>query len=84
MGVSIHLKDLTVNEAKQKISQTLENFKFPDSYSWSYGRSFYFEDETIKTIMLNTLLALALIYIVMVSLLNHKFTPVLSRNPESS
>jgi hypothetical protein len=68
MGVSIHLKDLSVNEAKQKISPALKNFKFPDSYSWSYGRSFYFEDETI---MLNTLLALPLIYIILLSLLNH-------------
>ena len=68
MGVSIDLKDLTVNEAKQKISPALKNFKFPNGYSWSYGRSLDFEDETIKTMMLNTFLPLALIYIVMVSL----------------
>lgn len=75
IGVSIDLKDLTVNEAKQKISQALKNFRFPDGYSWSYGRSFDFEDETIKTMMLNTLLALALIYIVMASLFESLIYP---------
>ncbi len=75
IGVSIDLKDLTVNEAKQKISQALENFKFPDGYSWSYGRSFDFENETIKIMMLNTLLALTLIYIVMASLFESLIYP---------
>lgn len=68
IGVSIDLKDMTVNEAKKKISQALDNFNFPPGYSWNYGRSFSFEQETIKTMMINTLLALALIYIVMASL----------------
>jgi len=68
LGVSIDLKDLTLNEARKEISRTLNNFKFPDGYTWSYGRSFSFEDEAIKMMMINTLLALALIYIVMASL----------------
>jgi HAE1 family hydrophobic/amphiphilic exporter-1 len=68
IGVSIDLKDITVNEAKEKISQRLDNFNFPSGYSWSYGSSFDFEQETIRTMMINTLLALALIYIVMASL----------------
>ena len=68
LGVSIDLKDLTLNEARKEISRILDNFKFPDGYTWSFGRSFSFEDEAIKMMMVNTLLALVLIYIVMASL----------------
>ncbi|MCP5107599.1 MAG: efflux RND transporter permease subunit, partial [bacterium] len=75
MGVSIDLKDLTVNEAKDKISDALKDFNFPAGYSWNYGRSFNFEDETMKLMMINTLLALALIYFVMASLFESLMLP---------
>lgn len=75
IGVSIDLKDLTVGEAKKEISRVLNNFNFPSGYSWNYGRSFSFEQETIKTMMINTLLALALIYIVMASLFESLIFP---------
>ncbi|MFB0564276.1 MAG: efflux RND transporter permease subunit [Candidatus Aminicenantaceae bacterium] len=68
IGVTIDLKDLTVNEAKGKIPKVLKQFKFPPGVSWDYGRSFDFEGEAAKTMMINTLLALALIYFVMASL----------------
>lgn len=75
IGVSIDLKDITVSEARKKISQSLDNFNFPSGYSWNYGRSFSFEDETIRTMMINTLLALVLIYIVMASLFESLIFP---------
>lgn len=68
IGISIGLKDLTVNEAKGKIGKVLEQFDFPSGVSWNFGRSFDFEGEAAKTMMINTLLALALIYFVMASL----------------
>ena len=68
IGVSIGLKDLTVNEAKEKIRKVLEEYDFPSGVSWNFGRSFDFESEAAKTMMINTLLALALIYFVMASL----------------
>ncbi len=68
LGIAINLKDLTVNEAKGKISKVLGQYDFPPGVSWNYGRSFDFEGEAVKTMLINTLLALALIYFVMASL----------------
>jgi HAE1 family hydrophobic/amphiphilic exporter-1 len=68
VGVSANLQGLTVSEAKKKISQVLGQFKFPPGYSWNFGQSFSEEEETGKIMMVNTLLALALIYLVMASL----------------
>jgi HAE1 family hydrophobic/amphiphilic exporter-1 len=68
LGIAIDLKDLTVNEAKGKISKVLGQYDFPPGVSWNYGRSFDFEGEAVKTMLINTLLALALIYFVMASL----------------
>ncbi len=68
LGIAINLEDLTVNEAKKKISKVLGQYNFPPGVSWNYGRSFDFEGEAVKTMLINTLLALALIYFVMASL----------------
>ena len=68
LGIAIDLKDITVNEAKGKISKVLGQYDFPPGVSWNYGRSFDFEGEAVKTMLINTLLALALIYFVMASL----------------
>jgi HAE1 family hydrophobic/amphiphilic exporter-1 len=68
LGIAVDLEDLTVNEAKEKISKVLGQYDFPAGVSWNYGRSFDFEQEAVKTMMINTLLALALIYFVMASL----------------
>jgi HAE1 family hydrophobic/amphiphilic exporter-1 len=75
MDVSIDLEDLTVNEAKKKIRRVMDTLSLPAGYSWNYGRSFSFEDETAKTMMINTLLALALIYFVMASLFESLMLP---------
>jgi HAE1 family hydrophobic/amphiphilic exporter-1 len=75
IGVTIGLKDLTVNEAKGKISKVLGQFDFPSGITWNYGRSFDFEGETVKTMMINTLLALVLIYFVMASLFESLIFP---------
>jgi len=68
LGIAIDLKDITVNEAKGKISKVLAQYDFPPGVSWSYGQSFDFEGEAANTMLINTLLALALIYFVMASL----------------
>lgn len=73
--VTMDLKDLTVDEAKEAIKKALKDFKFPPGYSWSYGRGFSFEDDAAKTMMINTLLALALIYFVMASLFESLMLP---------
>lgn len=75
LGVTANLQDLTVNEAKKKIGQVLKHFKFPPGYSWNYGQNFDFEEEAFNTMMVNLLLALALIYFVLASLFESLIFP---------
>jgi HAE1 family hydrophobic/amphiphilic exporter-1 len=75
IGVSVGLKDITVNEAKEEVRKILGQSDFPAGVSWSFGRSFDFEGEAAKTMLINTLLALALIYFVMASLFESLLFP---------
>jgi HAE1 family hydrophobic/amphiphilic exporter-1 len=68
LGISMDLQDITVSEAKAEIGKVLEHYNFPAGVNWNYGSSFDFEQETVQTMLINTLLALALIYFVMASL----------------
>jgi len=67
-GVSANLDGITVNEAREKISKVLDQYQFPPGYSWNYGQRFSYEDEAAKNMLINMLLAVALIYFVMASL----------------
>jgi len=75
MGVSINLKDITVDQAKSKIKRIMDQYRLPAGCSWSFGRSFSFEDETFKTMMINLLLAICLIYFIMASLFESLLFP---------
>jgi HAE1 family hydrophobic/amphiphilic exporter-1 len=75
MGVTVSLKDVTVVEAKRIIGQVLGNFKMPPGYSWSYGERFDHEQEAMQTMLINLLLALALIYFVMAALFESLLFP---------
>jgi len=75
MGVSARLKDITVNEAREKISKVLGNYQFPPGYSWNYGERFNYEEEATQNMLINMLLALALIYFVMASLFESLIFP---------
>lgn len=68
LGVSMNLKDLTVTDAREKIKTIMDQYQLPAGYTWSYGRSFNFEEEAAKNMMINTLLALFLIYFIMAAL----------------
>ena len=75
LGVTAHLKDVTVNEAKQKIGHVMGNFTFPAGYTWNYGERFDHEQEAMNTMLINLLLALALIYFVMAALFESLLFP---------
>jgi HAE1 family hydrophobic/amphiphilic exporter-1 len=75
LGVTAHLKDITVNEARGKIGQVLGNFSFPAGYTWNYGERFDHEQEAMNTMLLNLLLALILIYFVMAALFESLLFP---------
>jgi HAE1 family hydrophobic/amphiphilic exporter-1 len=75
LGVTANLKDITVEEAKRKIGQVLANFHFPPGYRWNYGERFDHEQEAFQTMLINLLLALALIYFVMAALFESLLFP---------
>ena len=68
INISAGLDGITSKEARKKIEHIMAQYELPPGYRWSFGRSFSFEDDTANTMMVNTLLALALIYFVMAAL----------------
>ena len=75
LGITVNLDGLTSDEARDKIKEIMGLYQLPAGYSWSFGSSFNFEDDTIKTMLVNTLLALALIYFVMAALFESLIFP---------
>jgi HAE1 family hydrophobic/amphiphilic exporter-1 len=75
LGVTANLKGITMNEARARIGQVLGSFNFPPGYSWNYGERFDYEQEAFSTMMINLLLALALIYFVMAALFESLLFP---------
>ncbi|MFZ1946036.1 MAG: efflux RND transporter permease subunit [bacterium] len=75
LGVSANLKGITMGEAKQRIGQVLGKFNFPAGYTWNYGQRFDDEREAFNTMMINLVLALALIYFVMAALFESLLFP---------
>ncbi len=68
ISVSANLGDITMDEARDKIKETLDLYQFPPGYTWNFGQAFDYEDETGMDMMVNTLMALAMIYFVMAAL----------------
>lgn len=76
MGVSMNLKGITSEQARKQVSNILDNYTFPVGYSWSFGQRFDYEEDASNTMMQNTLLALALIYLVMAALFESVLFPI--------
>ncbi len=76
LSIIIDKGDLTVLEAKNGITKSIESIDLPANISWGFGSAFEFEDETQDSMLINTLLALALIYLVMASLFESVFFPI--------
>ncbi len=75
LNVEATLEGLTVGEAKEKIEQAMGRMAFPPGYTWSFGSRFDRDEETQQNLMINLLMALALIYIVMAGLFESLTTP---------
>jgi HAE1 family hydrophobic/amphiphilic exporter-1 len=75
MGITANLDGLTMDEARGKIGHVMGNFNLPAGYTWSYGESFDHEDEAFKTLLMNLVMALALIYFLMAALFESLIFP---------
>ena len=76
IGITAHLDGLTTDEAQEKIQQTLSRYQLPDGYAWGYGQRFQRAEQSQNIMMMNLLLALALIYLVMAALFESLIHPL--------
>jgi HAE1 family hydrophobic/amphiphilic exporter-1 len=65
----------TAGQARKDVKATLDAMSFPTGYSWSFGAGFEEEDATQKEMLINLLLALALVYLVMAGLFESLLHP---------
>ncbi|MRJ41363.1 MMPL family transporter [Idiomarina sp. FenBw--71] len=70
-----NLTDLTTNEARDEITAALSQLQLPQGYLWSLDGSFERQRENESVMLVNTLLAVALIYIVMAALFESILLP---------
>ncbi len=75
LSVVMDLKDISVPLARKRINTVMNNYKLPDGYTWGYGRSRDYEQESLNTMLTNMVLALFLIYFVMASLFESLLFP---------
>jgi len=76
MGINMNLEDgVTVQEAGARISQVMSGIELPAGVRWSLGQSFERDQDQMNTMLINMLLALALIYLVMASLFESLIFP---------
>jgi HAE1 family hydrophobic/amphiphilic exporter-1 len=75
IGVVANLDGITVEEARSRIGQVMGQFTLPAGYTWNYGERFDSEQEAFHTMLINLLLALALIYFVMAALFESLLFP---------
>ncbi|HUF09411.1 MAG TPA: efflux RND transporter permease subunit, partial [Rhodothermales bacterium] len=75
LSVGATLDDLTTEEARSRIEAVMKQVALPTGYSWTFGRRFEREEDAQMLLLVNLLLALALIYIVMAGLFESLATP---------
>lgn len=66
---------VTAEDAKKSLRGVLEQMQFPSGYGWSFGQAFDEDAENMQAMIVNMLLALALIYIVMAALFESVLAP---------
>lgn len=75
MGVTAHTDGIDDGEARKKITQVMSRYNFPAGYGWSFGQSWQGEQKSQNIMLMNLLLALALIYLVMAALFESLIYP---------
>ncbi|MBO6525209.1 MAG: efflux RND transporter permease subunit [Balneolaceae bacterium] len=75
LGININLDDITMDEARPKISEVMDQIVYPAGYRWSYGRSFSQDTEAMNQMIFNILIAFFLIYLVMAALFESLMYP---------
>jgi HAE1 family hydrophobic/amphiphilic exporter-1 len=69
-------KGTTMDDARKRVEPIMKDYPLPAGYSWKFGRGFEENDEAVKTMTQNMLLAVVLIFLVMASLFESALYPL--------
>jgi HAE1 family hydrophobic/amphiphilic exporter-1 len=75
LTVGANLNEITMEQAKERIKIAMESIQFPDGYTWKLGQGFDKQQQEQDIMIVNMLLALAMIYIVMAALFESLLLP---------
>ena len=70
-----NLDEITMEEAKERITKAMATLNIPVGYQWKLGQGFDRQQEEQIIMLVNMLLALAMIYIVMAALFESLLLP---------
>ena len=65
----------TLDDARKGISAVMKSVQLPPGYTWGYGENFGRDDDAGNTMMMNTLIALVLVYVVMCAMFESLIYP---------
>jgi hydrophobic/amphiphilic exporter-1 (mainly G- bacteria), HAE1 family len=77
-GIAIRMnlaKDYKMDTAREDIKKVMDQLALPAGYRWSFQGSFQSQDESQQVMLVNMLLAVAMIYIVMAALFESLLLP---------
>jgi len=69
-------KDKSLEDVKPYVEKLMDEFALPPGYSWKFGRGFERQDDTQQIMAQNTLLGVAMIFIVMAALFESVLFPL--------
>lgn len=75
LTIGANLNEITMEQAKERIEQAMSTLTLPSGYSWKLGRGFNRQQQEQDIMIVNMLLALAMIYIVMAALFESLLLP---------
>ncbi|WP_057830432.1 efflux RND transporter permease subunit [Colwellia sp. TT2012] len=75
LTIGANMNDITMEQAKERIELAMASFDLPAGYTWKLGRGFNRQQQEQNIMLVNMLLALAMIYIVMAALFESLLLP---------
>ncbi len=75
LTIGANLNDITMEQAQTRIKKALTNLSLPTGYQWKLGQGFDRQQQEQDIMIVNMLLALAMIYIVMAALFESLLLP---------
>ncbi len=69
-------KGTTMDEARKRVEPIMNDYPLPPGYSWKFGRGLDENDEAVKIMVQNLLLAVVMIFLVMASLFESTLYPL--------